>query len=57
MSYEFNFQKMDALTDYVGLLDDLFDEEEFDYPAEIKGMRKLDYMPDMDDYEYQQSRY
>ena len=35
--------------------DDLFDG--FDVPAATRGMRTLDYEPDTDDYEYQQSRY
>lgn len=53
MSYEYNYEVIDALTDSYGLV---FEQEE-GFPAECKGMRALDYMPDMDDFEYQQSRY
>lgn len=41
------------------LLSDFCDQLEleptFDYPAAVYGMRPLDYEPDTDDYEYQQS--
>ena len=53
MSYEFDYQLLDALTDNYGLV---FEHEEA-YVPEIKGMRALDYQPDMDDYETLQSLY
>ena len=56
MSYEYDYELLDSLTDEYGLTVDLEDAS-FMYEADTKGMRALDYMPDMDDYEYQQSRY
>ena len=53
MTYEFDYQVLESLTDTYGLSL----EVEEGYPADVKGMRALDYEPDMDDYEYQQSRY
>ena len=53
MSYEFNYQLLDSLTDQYGL-----SYEEIDsIPPAVKGMRGLDYEPDLDDYEYIQSIY
>ena len=53
MTYEFDH------TGDIWLLSDFADELEleptFDYPAAVCGMRPLDYEPDVDDYEYQQS--
>ena len=57
MTYEFDYQVLESLTDNYGLLADLAELESIDYPAGVKGMRALDYEPDVDDYEYQQSRY
>ena len=53
MTYEFDYQVLEALTDTYGLTY----ETEQGYPAGVKGMRALDYEPDMDDYEYLQSCY
>ena len=53
MSYEYNYELLDALTDTYGLT---FEVEQ-GYPAGVKGMRALDYEPDMDDYEYLQTCY
>ena len=49
MSYEYDYQLLDALTSGYGLLSDLAALEE--------KVPSLDYEPDLDDYEYQQSRY
>lgn len=49
MSYEYDYQLLDALTSNYGLLADLAAAEELS--------PNLDYEPDLDDYEYQQSRY
>ena len=57
MSYEFSYQVIEDLTDNYGLLTDLAQQDELGYLPEVKGMRSLDYMPDMDDFEYQQSCY
>ena len=57
MSYEFSYQVIEDLSDSYGLLTDLAEQDELGYPAEVQGMRTLDYMPDMDDFEYLQSCY
>ena len=57
MSYEYDYQLLEALTDNYGLLADLIVDEDPEYPAGVNGMRALDYEPDLDNYEYQQSRY
>ena len=54
MTYEYNEAgDLWLLSDFC---EQLQGELEFAYPAEVHGMRALDYAPDTDDYEYQQSR-
>lgn len=53
MSYEQRFE-LDIM-DFANRLDAIEAEDEFLYGPMIAGMRPLDYEPDMDDYEYQQS--
>ena len=55
MTYEYN-QAGDLwlLSD---LAEELLPEELYLVPAEVYGMNPLDYSPNTDDYEYQQSRY
>lgn len=50
MSYE-----MIETIDLCDFADELIEDDIFLYEGEIKGMRPLDYAPDMDDYEYMQS--
>ena len=55
MTYEFNeYNDLFLISDFA---EELVLEGRYLIPAEVYGMDPLDYSPNTDDYEYQQSRY